>query len=127
MSDDADFDLDAAGLRADGSDVATGVEVLAIKLEAALPAQTVVRRRARRLLSRDKAVEAIEVNLGDWRYALRLAHGRPEASREQAVRGVVIRRQALELGDWVRGLTGELREQATTSAEAREALERLVG
>jgi len=125
--DDLAFDLDAAGLRADGADVATAVEVLARKLELALPAQATVRRRSRRLLSRDKVVEGIEVRLGDWRYALDVRDGRAEAAREQAVRGIVIRREPLELAAWVQSLTGELREQAATSADARAALERLVG
>jgi hypothetical protein len=127
MSDDLGFDLDAAGLRADGAELASGVEVLAAKLEGALPAQTVVRRRSKRLLSRDKVVEAIEVRLGDWRYALRVANGRADAAREQQVRGVVIKREPLEVGAWVAALTGELRAEAANSAEARAALDRLTG
>jgi hypothetical protein len=127
MSDDLGFDLDAAGLRADGAQVASGVEVLAAKLEGALPTRTTVRRRAKRLLSREKVVEAIEVRLGDWRYALRVEGGRPDAAREQEVRGVVIRREPLAVGAWVAALTGELRAEAATSAEARDALDRLTG
>jgi hypothetical protein len=127
MEDDRGFDLDAAGLRADGADLATGIEVLAAKLEDALPAETAVRRRSRGLLSREKFVEAVEVALGDWRYTLRMEDGRVDASRAQAVRGVVIRREALDLDAWVAGLTAELRERAATSGQARAALERLVG
>ncbi len=123
----ADFDLDAAGLRADGSEVTTGVEVLAVKLEAALPGVTRVERRAKRLFSKDKVVEAIEVRLGDGRYALRVAGRSVEATREHEVRGVVIRREQLGLEAWVAALTDELREQARGSAEARTALDRLVG
>jgi hypothetical protein len=126
MSDLPSFDLDAAGLRADGRDVAAGVEVLALKLEAALPSECRVQRRARSLFNRDKVVEAIEVRLGDSRYSLRQHHGRVEASRDKEVRGVVIKRELLGLADWVAGLEGELREQAQTSAAARTALERLV-
>jgi hypothetical protein len=127
MSDDLGFDLDAAGLRADGAELASGLEVLAAKLEGALPAQTVVRRRSKRMLSREKVVEAIEVRLGDWRYALRVEDGRAGAAREQQVRGVVIKREPLEVGAWVAALTGELRAEAASSAEARAALDRLTG
>ncbi len=123
----ADFDLDAAGLRADGAEVATGVEVLAAKLEAALPAATTVERRSKRMFSKDKMVEAIEVRLGAGRYALRVSGRSVEATREHEVRGVVIRREALGLEAWVAALTDELREQANGSAEARTALDRLVG
>jgi len=49
------------------------------------------------------------------------------ASRAQEVRGVVIKREPLELDAWVDALTGQLRELAEGSAAARAALERLVG
>jgi hypothetical protein len=126
MSEEPSFDLDAAGLRADGRDLAAGVDVLALKLEAALPAECRVQRRARRLFNREKAVESIEVRLGGTRYSLRYHRGQVEASREQEVRGVVIKREALDLAGWVAGLEADLREQAQTSAAARAALERLV-
>jgi len=120
------FDLDAAGLRADRGDLALGVEVLARKLEDALPRETTVGRRPKRLLSRDKIVETIEVRLGGTRYALRAKGGQIEAERAQEVRGVVIRREPLDFDEWVAALTADLREQAQSSAEARTALERLL-
>jgi hypothetical protein len=125
--DDLSFDLDAAGLRVDNADVAAYVEALAHKLELALPGQTTVRRRSKKFLSREKVVESIEVQLGDHSYALR-AHGhRVQASRGKAVRNVTIRNEPLELDDWVRALGGDLRARAAESAEARAALDRLVG
>jgi hypothetical protein len=126
--EDRGFDLDAAGLRAGSADLATGIEVLAAKLEDALPAETAVRRRSRGLLSREKVVEEIEVALGEWRYSLRSAGGATvEGNRAQAVRGVVIKREPLSLEAWVESLTAALREQAATSEQARTALDRLVG
>jgi hypothetical protein len=126
MAEDS-FDLDAAGLRADGADVLAYVEVLARKLEDALPAETEVRRRSKGLLSREKLVEAIEVTLGEHRYELRRAGRGVEATRAKQVRGVVIKREPVELSAWVGGLTSELRELATGSSRARDAFERLVG
>jgi hypothetical protein len=125
MSDLPSFDLDAAGLRADGRDLAMGVDVLATKLEAALPSQCRVERRAKGLFNRDKVVESIDVRLGDCRYALRHRRGQVEASRDKEVRGVVIKHEPLGLAEWVAGLEADLREQAQTSAAARAALERL--
>jgi hypothetical protein len=127
MDDEPTFDLDAAGLRADGADLLIGIEVLARKLEEALPQATHVRRRAKRLFSKDKVVEHVEVRLGTARYCLAVDGHAVSADRRQEVRGVVIKRESLELADWVNGLTGELREQAADSAQARDALERLVG
>jgi hypothetical protein len=126
MSEEPSFDLDAAGLRADGRDLAAGVDVLAVKLEAALPSECRVQRRARGFFNRDKVVDSIEVRLGSARYALRYHRGQVETSRDQEVRGVVIKRESLGLADWVAGLEADLRELAQTSAAARTALERLV-
>ena len=126
MTDDS-FDLDASALRADGADLSVFVEVLARKLEAALPAETEVRRRSKGLLSREKVVETIEVSLGDHRYVLQRDGRGVTASRAQEVRGVVIKRQPLELDAWVDALTGQLGELAAGSAAARAALDRLVG
>jgi hypothetical protein len=123
MAEDS-FDLDAAGLRADGADLATYVEVLARKLEDALPGQTEVRRRSKGFLSREKVVDTIEVTLGEFRYTLQ-RDGR--GTRAKEVRGVVIKREDLAIEAWVGGLAGELRELAAGNAQARAALERLVG
>jgi hypothetical protein len=49
------------------------------------------------------------------------------ADRQQEVRGVVIKREPLELADWVGALEAQLREHAADSADARAALDRLVG
>src|SRR5438093_3683890 len=96
MDEEPSFDLAAAGLRADAPDLAAGLESLARKLEEALPAETRVQRAPKRFLSRKKVVEAIEVRLGDSRYALRVDGGAVDAERHQEVRGVVIKRQELD-------------------------------
>jgi hypothetical protein len=121
------FDLAAAGIRADGAELAVGIEVLARKLELALPRETRVVRRAKRFLSKEKIVEAIEVTLGEVSYDLRVRGRKVDAVRAQEVRGIVIKREPLELDAWVGALTADLREQAETSAFAREALARLLG
>ncbi len=127
MTEEPTFDLDAAGLRADGPELVAGVEVLARKLEISLPRATTVQRRSKRMFSKDKVVATIEVRLGTCRYGLTLDGERVSADRQQEVRGVVIKREPLELADWVLALEGQLREQAADSAEARTALNRLVG
>lgn len=128
MDSEPTFDLDAAGLRADGADLVVGVEVLAAKLEDALPAATTVQRRAKGLFGRGKKhVRSVEVRLGEVRYALAVDGQAVTADRCREVRGVVIKREPLELAAWVAGLGDELRAQAADSEQARRALERLVG
>jgi hypothetical protein len=127
MAAEDSFDLDAAGLRADGVDVSAYVEVLARKLEDALPAETTVRRRSKGFLSREKVVDSIEVTLGESRFGLALKGRRVEAHRAKEVRGVVIKRESLELNAWVIELATQLREQARGSSSALQAFQRLVG
>jgi hypothetical protein len=128
MTDDASFDVDAAELRADGSELKSSVEVLARKLEEALPQSTSVERKSKRFLSGDKVVRAIEVRLGEQRYSIAVRdRQRLDCAREQEVRGVVIKREPLDLDQWVDELTAALRQQAASNAQARDALERLLG
>jgi hypothetical protein len=127
MQEDSTFDLDAAGLRADGPQLLAAVEVLARKLEISLPRSCVVQRRRARMLSKERVVAAIVVTLGTTRYGLEVHGDRVDADRRQEVRGVVIKREPLAVADWLDALAAELREQAADSAEARAALERLVG
>lgn len=127
MTDEPTFDLDAAGLRADGPDLLRGVEILARKLELSLPQSTNVQRRSKRMFSKDKVVASIEVRLGATRYGVQIDGLRVTADRQQEVRGVVIKREPLEIADWVGALELELRELAAGSADARIALDRLVG
>ena len=122
-----DFDLAAAGLRAEGGDALRLVEVLAVKLEDALPGRATVERRGVRLLSKQKRVERIDVELGDATYQL-ISDGRKVTGmRGQAVRGVTIKREELGLDAWVERLTRELDGLAQSSTEARAALDRLLG
>lgn len=122
-----DFDLSAAGLRADGSDLSTSIEVLAGKLEASLPAQTRVRRTGGGLLGRgSRQVRSLSVELGETAYELRIDRGRVEGARERRVGGISIKRELLGPTEWVNALTDDLRAQAAQSAEARAALERLL-
>jgi hypothetical protein len=127
MTDELSFDLDAAGLRADGPELIAAIEVLAHKLELSLPKATTVARRSKRMFSKDKVVESIEVRLGTTRYGLDVHGDHVHADRQQEVRGVVIKREPLEVGDWITALAAQLREAAVDSAEARAAIEKLVG
>jgi hypothetical protein len=128
MSVEDDFDLSAAGLRSDGSDLRISVEVLASKLESSLPAQTRVERRGTGLLGRgEKRVRRVQVALGDTSYELSVAADRVDGTRERKVGGISIKRESLDPGEWVSALAAALREEAERSAEARAALERLMG
>jgi hypothetical protein len=123
----ADFDQVAASLRADSGDVRGYCESLAVRLEAALPAQTRVKRRSKRFLSGDKVVRSIEVDAGESRYAITVDdRGAVEATRSAAVRGIVLKNDPLPLDAWIDALARDLAEQAASSEQGRLALERLL-
>jgi hypothetical protein len=128
MPTDQDFDLSAAGLRADGTDLRISVEVLASKLEESLPGRARVERRGGGLLGRGpKRVRQVRVELGGNGYQLTVADDRVEGFRERQVGGISIKRESLAPDEWVAALTADLRAEAERSAEARAALERLLG
>jgi hypothetical protein len=121
------FDLAAAGLRGDGTDLAMSVEVLAGKLEQALPGRARVERRGGGLLGRgEKRVRRVQVELGSCVYELALDGGRVEGFRERQVGGIAIKREPLDPEGWLAALTADLRAEAERSAQARAALERLL-
>jgi hypothetical protein len=123
-----DFDLSAAGLRADGRELRISVEALAAKLEEALPGQTRVQRRGGGLLGRgERRVRELCVELGDTRYRLGMPGERLECSREREVGGILIKREPLDPTGWLGALADDLRAEAERSSEAREALTKLLG
>jgi hypothetical protein len=127
VSDEDSFDLAAAGLRVDGTDLAMSVEVLASKLEQALPGVARVVRRGGGLLGRgEKRVREVRVQLGTSCYQLAVDGPRVEGFRERQVGGIAIKREPLDPDAWIAALTAELREQAERSAQARTALEKLL-
>jgi hypothetical protein len=121
------FDLTASSLRADASDARALAEVLATKLGEALPDQTWTRRSGGRLLSREKRLESVEVQLGEETFVLSLSGERAETTRAKTVRGVVIKRQELPLDAWLEALSDALGAEAQRSEAARLSLERLLG
>jgi len=128
VSRDETFDLAAAGLRGDGFELVTSVEVLAVKLEQALPGRARVERRGGGLLGRgEKRVRQVQVELGANRYELAVEDGRVEGFRQRQVGGIAIKREPLDPNEWIAALTADLRVEAERSAQARTALEKLLG
>jgi len=128
VDQDDSFDLAAAGLRRDGAELASSLEILASKLEQALPGRAIVNRRGAGLLGRGpKRVRDVRVELGGCCYRLEVADGLVTGSRERQSGGIAIKREPLDPDAWVSALTDDLRDEAQRSDEARAALERLLG
>ena len=125
--DDGGFELLSASLRASSGDLKTFVEVLADKLEQALPGRVTVERRAVKRFSKKKRVARIEVALGDNRYIALAQGGALETRCAKAVRGVVLKSEVLSLDAWLEAIAHDLAIEAEASEQSRLALEQLLG
>jgi hypothetical protein len=127
VSTEDNFDLVAAGLRDDSAELSMSVEVLAAKLEQALPGRASVERRGAGLLGRrEKRVQSVRVDLGSSCYQLIVEGERLEGFRERQVGGIAIKRESMSAAEWMAALTETLRAEAESSADARAALQRLL-
>ena len=124
MENSPDFELLAASLRADSTDLDVFIPTLATKLCGALPEQVEVERRG--FLGRGR-VRRVRVFVGGQRYELRYDRGQVRASRARVVRGIVLKTEELALDEWIDALSRDLADEAGTSERSRLALERLLG
>lgn len=124
------LDMVTAALRADSSDIAIYARVLTESLGDALPASCVTVDRDRsvsdRMKGRPGTVTKITIRLGDQVMTLRLTGGAPAAEICREVRGVVLSRQPVQVGQWAAQLAKALVSHAEQNAETAEALRRLV-
>jgi hypothetical protein len=124
------LDMVTAALRADSSDIAIYARVLTESLGDALPASCVTVDRNRsvsdRMKGRPGTVTKITVRLGDQIMTLAPTGGAPAAEICRVVRGVVLSRQPVQVGQWAAELAKALVSHAEQNAETAEALRRLV-
>jgi hypothetical protein len=123
-----DVELLAAALRQDSADLDIYAKVLSVNLVESLPRDSVqvVRKRSLsdRAAGREGSVVELDVSLGDVRLALRMERGRVMGEICKEVRGVVLSRQQVGLDEWIAALAQGLSDAASSSARAREALQR---
>ncbi|MHB2021926.1 MAG: hypothetical protein ACYCO3_01145 [Mycobacteriales bacterium] len=120
-----DVELVAASLRADRTDTGVFVEVLAAKLEQALPDFTEVERSGGRF-GRPRRVDAIRVNLGERSFRLVRSGSAIRTEVEHRVRGVRLSGNEVGAEEWLQALAEALTAAAATETRTREALARLL-
>jgi hypothetical protein len=128
--DGLSLDMLMAALRADSTDVAIYAQVLTESLGEALPPGCVSVERERsvsdRMRGRPGTVSKVTVRLGDRVMTLGVQRGAPAAEICREVRGVVLSRQPVPVGQWIAELARALMEQADQNAATAQALRRLV-
>ena len=121
------LDLAAAELRADSVDIEALVAALAVRLEEALPGMAAVkRRRIGGFRSKDTAVEAISLSLGDARFELRRSPAGFDCTRHAVVRGITLKREQCGLTDWIADVVAAVAQTAAVGEQSRIALEALI-
>jgi hypothetical protein len=128
--DGLSLDLVTAALRADSGDIAIYAKVLTQSLGESLPPDCVTVERDRsvgdRMKGRPGTVTKVTVRLGDRVLTLAVRGGGATAEICRQVRGVVLSRQEVPLGQWTTELASALVKHADENAETAQALRRLV-
>ncbi|MEP7218809.1 MAG: hypothetical protein ABI876_07820 [Bacteroidota bacterium] len=120
------FNVLAATLRMEGGESSDMLELLAEKLESAIPSHTGVKRSGG-LFSRKQTVQEIAVDFDEQTYRIvRGKHGTPSATIARKVRGIVLKTTETPLATWTDELAGELFRMAEKSIETKEALQKLI-
>ncbi|HET9092216.1 MAG TPA: hypothetical protein VFN50_07395 [Acidimicrobiales bacterium] len=121
----------AAALRADTADLDAYHRVLSSTIGDLLPAGMVEvdyeRSLGDRMSGRPGKATAIRLRVGDSTLELVSRHGRLVSTVAKEVRGVTISRREVPVSEWVRELATYLAAAAAESANAREALGKLLG
>lgn len=121
----------AAALRADSADLDAYHRVLSSTIGELLPPSMVEvsyeRSLSDRMGGRPGKATAIKLHLGDSTLELVSRRGNLVATIAKEVRGVTISRREVPVAEWVRELAVYLTATATESANARDALSKLLG
>jgi hypothetical protein len=123
--DGFELDMLAASLRADTTNLHTFMEVIATKLEDAVPAAVSV-VRVRQGFRGPKQVKEIAVEADGQRLELRRNGTAIDAMRSKLSGGIVLKRERIDIDDWLGGLIQVLGNEARRSLQTRQALERLL-
>jgi hypothetical protein len=127
VSTDEAFDLPAAALRADGDELAMSIEVLASRLEQALPQIALVeRRKVGGFRSKRRAVQRIALSFGEEQFELRRTDRSVQCTRHKVVRGITLNRQEMSMADWIDEFIAAVARTAEISEHDRLALSELL-
>jgi hypothetical protein len=128
--DGMSLEMVTAALRADSTDIAIYARVLTESLGDSLPPGCVTVERSRsmsdRVQNRPGTVTKIAIRLGEQTMTLGVQRGAPVAEICHEVRGIVLSRNVVPIGEWAAELARGLVAHAEQNAAAATALRRLV-
>jgi hypothetical protein len=116
VSEDIDFDLQAAWLRRFTTDAESNLKALALRLKEAMP-ELVTVNTVKSFFSSSQKVTGVTIELGDNRYNLEISGGRLKATIAMAVRGITLSTKSVEPAEWFARLSAETKKM-TEHAQA---------
>jgi hypothetical protein len=122
VSQNIDFDMQAAWLRRFKSDAESNLGAFALRLKEALP-ELVTIHQSRGLFSRNAKTKGVSVELGEKRYHLEIDGGRLKASIAMVVHGIVLNTKNVDPADWF----ARLAEETKSASEHARALSGSLG
>jgi hypothetical protein len=109
VTENINFDIQAAWLRRFKSDAESNLSAFALRLKEALP-ELVTVHESRGLFSRSVKTKGVSVELGEKRYNLEIDGGRLKASIAMVVHGVVLNTKSVDPAEWFARLSEETRK-----------------
>ena len=122
MTQNIDFDMQAAWLRRFKTDAESNLAAFALRLKEALP-DLVTIHESRGLFSRSAKTKGVTVELGEKRYNLDIDGGRLKASIAMVVHGIVLNTKSIDPADWF----VRLAEETKKASDHAQALSQSLG
>jgi hypothetical protein len=122
VTQNIDFDMQAAWLRRFKTDAESNLKAFALRLKEALP-ELVTIHESRGLFSRSAKTKGVTVELGEKRYSLEIDGSRLKASIAMVVHGVVLNTKNIDPSDWF----VRLAEETKKASEHAQALSQSLG
>jgi hypothetical protein len=109
MTDNHDFDMQAAWLRRFKADAESNLKAFALRLKEAMP-ELVTVQESRSFFSGSGKITGLTVSLGDHRYSLAVERGMLKASVAMVVRGITLNTKAVDPSEWFVRLAADTRK-----------------
>jgi hypothetical protein len=109
MTQDMDFDMQAAWLRRFKADAESNLKAFALRLKEALPEMVTI-HESRGFLSKNSKVTGVTVELGDTHYGLAIEAGRLKATVAMVVRGITLNTKSIDPAEWFARLAEETKK-----------------
>jgi hypothetical protein len=106
MTENVDFDMQAAWLRRFSADAEGNLKAFALRLKEALP-ELVTIHESRGFFGGSGKVIGVEIELGENRYRLDVDRGRLRAAIAMVVRGITLNTKSVAPAEWFSRLSAE--------------------